>query len=176
MAFPGSFETARLRAERLRPDHLDALREMDRDPEFTAMLGGVRDEARTVAYLQRNLEHWSRYGFGVWILHDTATDRLAGRALLRHLVLDGRDDVEVGYGFLPAFWGRGLGTEIATACVGFGFEALGLASIVAMTLPENDRSQRVLTKAGLVYERDVDHEGVRHALFRTRRALASARV
>jgi RimJ/RimL family protein N-acetyltransferase len=169
MAFPDAFATDRLRAERLRPDHLRALRQMDTDPQFTALLGGVRDEKRTAAYLERNLQHWTRYNFGVWMLFDAASNRLAGRALLRHLVLDASDDVEVGYGFLPAFWGRGLATEIATACVGFGFDELGLSSIVAITLPENLKSRRVLAKAGLVYERDVRHEGLRHLFFRVLR-------
>jgi RimJ/RimL family protein N-acetyltransferase len=169
MAFPDGFTTPRLRAERLRPDHLGVLCEMDTDPQFTAMLGGVRDEARTRAYLERNLRHWEDYGFGLWILRDAAAGRVAGRALLRHLVIDGRDDVEVGYGLLPAFWGRGLATEIASACVGLGFTGLDLQSVVAITLPENVRSQRVLRKAGLVYERDVDHGGFRHQFFRGRR-------
>jgi RimJ/RimL family protein N-acetyltransferase len=44
---------------------------------------------------------------------------------------------------------------------------LGLQSVVAITLPANRASQRVLLKAGMVYQREINHEGLRHLLFRT---------
>src|SRR2546427_12087068 len=95
MPFPDSFATARLRAERLTPEHFAELRRMDRDPEFMAMLGGPRDDAQTAAYLARNLQHWTDYGFGLWILRESQQNRVAGRAVLRHLLLEGSDEVEV---------------------------------------------------------------------------------
>lgn len=132
-----------------------------------AQLGGVRDEAGTRAYLERNLAHWAACGFGLWMLRDRDTGRAIGRAVLRHLNVDGVDEVETGYGFLPDLWGRGLGTEIARACVHIGRERLGLASVVGITLPTNAASQQVMRKAGLQYERDIIHAGVPHLLFRT---------
>ena len=174
MPFPDSFATPRLCAERLTADHLADLIRMHRDPVQMATLGGVKDDAATAAYLDRNLAHWTDYGFGLWILRDDA-HHVAGRALLRHLVIDDRDDVEVGYSFHPEYWGRGLATEIATACVRHGFDDLGLSSIVAITLPTNLASQRVLTKAGLVYECDVQHGGSAHVLFRTKTSVIGNR-
>jgi RimJ/RimL family protein N-acetyltransferase len=168
MPFPQCFATERLRAERLTPEHLPELRRMHGDPDFMAMLGGVRVEAETVAYLARNLQHWTDHGFGIWVLHENQQNRVAGLGLLRRLLLDGSDEVEVGYGFHPEFWGRGLATEIAAACLQFGHEQLRLPSIVALTLPDNLRSQRVLIKVGLVYERDVSDDGVPSVLFRSR--------
>ena len=88
-----------------------------------------------------------------------ATPTMIGRAILRHLDVEGVDEVEVGYGFMPEYWGRGLATEIARACVRIGFDQLGLRSLVAITTPPNLASQRVMTKAGLVYERDIVHAG-----------------
>ena len=167
MTFPESFATARLRAEQLVPEHIAAVIDMDRNPEYRALLGGVRDAAQTTAYLERNLKHWSDYGFGLWILREAEGNRIAGRAVLRHLLVEGVDEVEVGYGFYPEFWGRGLAPEIATACLEFARDALHLSSVVAITLPTNLRSQRVMTKVGLVYEREIDHEGIRHVLFRS---------
>ena len=45
---------------------------------------------------------------------------------------------------------------------------LHLRSVVAITLPSNAASQRVMQKSGLVYERELTHDGVLHVLFRTR--------
>lgn len=134
-----------------------------------ALLGGVRTHDQTAAYLERNLAHWTTYGFGLWILRDTEGNRVAGRAVLRHLQLDDQDEVEVGYGFHPAFWGRGLATEIAAACIAYAWSPLGLRSVVALTMPVNLRSRHVLSKVGLTYERDVQYEGVRHVLYRLHR-------
>jgi RimJ/RimL family protein N-acetyltransferase len=168
MSFPDSFFTARLRAERLTPDHLPEVRRMHRDPAVMAWLGGVRSEEQTGAYLARNLRHWTDYGFGLWILRPVDGDEIVGRAVLRHLLVEGVDEVEVGYAFYPGAWGRGLATEVTEACLELGREQLGLTTIVAVTSAGNLASQHVLRKAGLVYERDFLHEGVMSPLFRTR--------
>lgn len=164
---PGAFSLRRLRAERLVEAHLPVLRRMDQDERIMAMVGGVRTEAETAAYLERNLAHWTEHGFGIWILRDPATGEVTGRAGLRHVLVEGVDEVELGYALLPEFWGRGLGTDAARACVTIGRDWLGLRSIVALTLPSNNASQCVLRKAALVQEREVMHAGMRHLLFRT---------
>lgn len=161
-----SFSTPRLKAERLVPAHLPELRRMDRDEGFMAHLGGVRDEAGTASYLERNLAHWEAHGFGVWMLRDRDRLALIGRAVLRHLDVEGTDEVEVGYGFYPDYWGRGLATEAARACVHIGLAQLGLPSVVAVTLPTHRASQRVMVRAGLAYEREILHAGLPHVLFR----------
>ena len=165
---PDSFSTARLDADRLTSEHLPELRRMHRDPAVMAALGGVRDEEQTAAYLARNLRHWADHGFGLWILREVGGRDPVGRAVLRHLLVEGVDEVEVGYAFYPGFWGRGLATEVATACLAFGREHLQLATIVGVTKPSNRASQHVLLKVGLAYERDFLHEGARSALFRIR--------
>ncbi len=168
MPFPDSFRTERLLAERLRPDHLDELRRMQTDPQHMELLGGVQSEEQIRAYLERNLAHWDEHGFGLWMLRDAESGTMAGRALLRHLRIADIDDVEVGYGFDPAFWGRGLATEIARACLAHGRVALRLSTVVAITLPENTRSRHVLEKIGMSFAREVEHAGRTHVLYRIR--------
>ncbi len=163
------FATTRLRAERLSSGHLPDLRVMDQDPVMMAHLGGVRDEAATAAYLERNLAHWASYGFGLWMLRDAASGLMAGRACVRHLQIGERDEVEIGYGFLPFFWGRGLATEVAQKCITIGFEDLQLPSLVALTSPQNQGSQHVLEKVGMTSRGLVDHAGVAHLLYRIHR-------
>ena len=104
------------------------------------------------------------------MLRDAASGLMAGRACVRHLQIGGRDEVEIGYGFLPAFWGRGLATEVAQECLTIGFQDLQLASLVALTSPQNQGSQHVLEKVGMISQGLVDHEGLPHLLFRIRRS------
>ena len=167
-AFPDTFITERLQAERLTPDHLPEMRRMHRDAAVMARLGGVRDEDHTAAYLQRNLRHWADYGFGLWILRERGGGEPVGRAVLRHLLIDDLDDVEVGYAFYEPYWGRGLATEVASRCVALADRELGLATIVGLTDPTNRASRHVLEKVGLTFERDCMHEGHPSALFRRR--------
>lgn len=137
------------------------------DPGVMAQLGGVRDAHQAEDYFVRNLAHWAEYGFGLWIVYELAGETPIGRAVLRHLLVDAVDEVEVGYAFYPKFWGRGLATEVATACVAFGRHRLRAPSLVAVTHRDNLGSQHVLRKVGLVYERDITFEGAPASLFRT---------
>ena len=140
---------------------------MHADAAVMAYLRGVRDEAANAAYLARNLKHWDDYGFGLWILRELGGGPPVGRAVLRHLLVEDVDEVEVGYAFYKEFWGRGFATEIAAACLALGREKLHLKTIVAVTSLNNTASQRVLRKVGLVYERDIVEDGKMLALFRT---------
>lgn len=163
------FSTARLLAERLTASHLPDLHRMDQNHQFMAQLGGVRDEAGTRAYFDMNMAHWEKHGFGLWMLRDRQGGLVIGRAVLRHLDVEGTDEVETGYGFVPEFWGRGLATEVARVCVGIGLDQVHLSSVVAVTLPTHLASQRVMAKAGLTYEREISHQGIVHLLFRVGR-------
>jgi ribosomal-protein-alanine N-acetyltransferase len=171
MSFPETFTTPRLIAERLTAAHRSELRRMHVDPVTMAFLGGLRTEEQTDDYLVKNLAHWDRYGFGLWILRsreEGADDEPVGRCVLRHAEIEGVDEIEVGYSFYPPHWGRGLATEIASACVAFARDELRLAGLVALTDPANAASQHVLRKVGLSYDRDVVWQGLPSSLFRLR--------
>ena len=57
----------------------------------------------------------------------------------------------LGYWLGEAFWGQGYATEAAKAVIGFAFEILKLSEVNASALPGNDRSMRVLEKAGMTH-------------------------
>lgn len=160
------FSTARLSAERMTAAHLPDLRRLHQNRQVMAYMGGVWDDAQTTTYLTRNLAHWAEHGFGMWILRDVATHQVAGLGGLRHLDVDDVREVELGYAFFPPLWGHGLATELATACVDIARRQLRLPSIVAVTTPANQASQRVMVKAGLTYERAIVLSGEPSVLFR----------
>jgi len=164
-AVPETFETARLRAERLRPEHADLIHAMHRDPVHMATLGGVRTVEQSAEYMRRNLQHWADHGFGVWLLRDRESGRVAGRVLLRYLELNGTTEVEVGYSLLPEFWGQGLAAEAAGRCLEIGRDALKLTRVIAVTSPDNVRSRRVMEKLGMVHEGEGVHAGLPHVRY-----------
>jgi [ribosomal protein S5]-alanine N-acetyltransferase len=160
-------ETPRLIGERLREEHIAYQRAMDSDPDVMATLGGVRSKNESWELLRSGLEHWERHGFGPWVFHARETGETVGGSALRHVEIEGRDEVEVGYRVAAAWWGRGIATEMASAVVGVA-RRLRVPEIVAFTLPENLASRRVMEKVGFTYERDIEWAALRHVLYRQR--------
>jgi RimJ/RimL family protein N-acetyltransferase len=166
--------TARLRLTRMCADDFDDLARMYRDPQVMATLGGLRSALQTAEYLEVVFAHWVQHGFGWWTARDVFTGQFVGRGGLRHAMVEGRPEVEVGYGLMPEFWGRGLATELAQESVRVGFSELRLPELVSFTLPTNRASQRVMEKAGFQYERDIVHANVPHVLYRQTASLLGA--
>jgi ribosomal-protein-alanine N-acetyltransferase len=163
---PTAFALRRLHAERLIDAHFPVLRRMHGNGQMAAALG-ARTAAESMASLERNLAHWDRFGFGLWVLRDLATGRVAGTAGLRHRDIEGVAEVELRCALFPECWGRGLGTDAARACVTIGRDWLGVPSVVGLSARACAASQRVLVKAGLVFEREVVRRGEAKLLFRT---------
>lgn len=63
--------------------------------------------------------------------------------------------MELLYGLARDYWGRGIITQAAKASVSFGFETANLNRIIALVLPENQASKRVIEKAGFDYEKQI---------------------
>lgn len=161
-----TFRTARMLAERPRPGDFLELCQLLQDPRVAATLGGIRPEARVRQDLEVGLEHWVRYGFGIWMFRDPTDRRLIGRCGLRHVEVEGEEEIELLYALRSECWGQGLATEMAAASLGVGFERLGLEDVVAFTLTTNRASRRVMEKVGMRYERDITHAELPHVLFR----------
>lgn len=62
------------------------------------------------------------------------------------------NSMELGYSISEDYWGQGLMTEAVNEMIRYGFEELWLDMISVTTGPDNERSQRVIEKAGFVYE------------------------
>ena len=65
------------------------------------------------------------------------------------------DEVEILYGLAKPYWGRGIATHAAKASISYGFNVAALDKVIAMVLPENQASKRVIEKAGLHYEQQI---------------------
>jgi RimJ/RimL family protein N-acetyltransferase len=161
-----SFTTPRLSAEKLHESHLADLVELHTDHEVSRYLGGVRSPEATKTYLATNIEHWDRHGFGLWIVR-TRSGAFAGRAGIRHMVVEGVDEVEVAYAFTRAAWGQGFASEISAALVDIGLSQLKLPSLVGLVAVEHVASRRVLEKSGLVPERNAIFRGTEIVVYRS---------
>lgn len=140
-------ETARLRLRQFTHADFTDLARIVADPEVMKYLGSVPgpiSAAEAEAFLRSMMAHWSRHGFGRWAVVEKAGGRLIGCAGLR----SHDDAAELVYLLDKPFWGAGLGTEVAEACLRYGFVQHGFRRIVAFARPENAASRRVLEKVG----------------------------
>jgi RimJ/RimL family protein N-acetyltransferase len=161
------FNTARLIAEKMREDHLADLVSLHLDADVSRYLGGVRSPDATRAYLKASMAHWGQYGFGLWALK-TYTGEFAGRAGLRHVIVDDVDEIEIAYTLKRSLWGQGLASEIASALTVVGLSRLELPSLVGLVAVENKASRRVLEKINFTLERSVIFRGEEVVLYRAR--------
>ena len=102
---PTPLQPTRLSFERLTAGHLAELRRFQTNADVMRYIGGVRSPEQTAAYFERNLRHWDEHGFGVWVLREAGRSEMAGIGVLRHLLVEGEDEVETGYGFYPGALG-----------------------------------------------------------------------
>ncbi|HUY91385.1 MAG TPA: GNAT family N-acetyltransferase [Pirellulales bacterium] len=175
-------ETDRLWLRELSLDDAPAMFELDGNPEVVrytgrAPLSSVEESRQRIA--ERMLADYARHGFGRWAMlleNDPLAgpagkepgDALIGVAGLKWLPELG--EVDVGYGLLPRYWGRGLATEAARATIDYGFRTLGLSRIIGLVDAPHAASIRVLEKCGLAFEKVVEYrsqEVLQYALARS---------
>lgn len=161
------FRTERLTAERLNESHLADLVALHLDPEVSRYLGGVRAPEVTRTYLAVNMAHWDQHGFGLWALR-TKDGAFAGRAGIRHLLVDDLDEIEIAYAFKRSLWGRGYASEIATAMTQNGLSRLALPSLIGLVYVGNVASRRVLEKSNYLLDRRTNRHGEDVLIYRIR--------
>ncbi len=62
-------------------------------------------------------------------------------------------DVDIGYAFLPRYWGQGYAHEAARAVMQYARDTVALKRLAAITSPDNDSSNRLLRKLGFRFEK-----------------------
>ena len=147
------FETARLTLRRLQFDDAPFLVKLLNEPSFIENIGdrGVRSIEDAHRYLREGpMAMYDRYGFGLW--HAAGKDGIAV-GMCGLLKRDNLPDVDVGYAFLPQFWGQGFAYEAASATLLHGARKFGLARVVGVVSEGNAGSIRVLEKLGMSFER-----------------------
>jgi RimJ/RimL family protein N-acetyltransferase len=138
-------------------DDLDTLVAWRADEEVSKYLGTAEQHTREKVEerLSFYLSCYEKYGFGVSGVMQKSDGKLIGWSGLQPLENSG--EIEVGYAFDKPYWRQGFATEIASAWLRYGFEQAGLQRIVAVAVPENTGSRRVMEKLGMKFEKRVEH-------------------
>ena len=121
------------------------------EPGVYAMIGG-RPRAREDVWIRllRSVGQWTMFGYGAWVLRDTATGRLVGDIGLieaRRAIDPAIDAPEIGWALATGAQGKGYAREALDAVLGWS-DAHGLARTMCIIDPDNIASIRLAGKIG----------------------------
>jgi RimJ/RimL family protein N-acetyltransferase len=172
--------TERLRLRPWRPEDLPRFAALNADPRvmehFPKLLTSEESNRQAAGIAQ----HFHKHGFGFWAVEVIGVADFVGFVGLSIPTFEAHFTpcVEIGWRLACDHWRHGYATEAARAAIDCGFRRLGLAEIVAFTVPANRRSMAVMQRLGMTRSaaEDFDHPRLppghllrRHVLYRLKR-------
>lgn len=174
--FPEAIRTDRLLLRRWQECDRDGLATMSGDAQVMEHYPSPLSREQSNALADRIEIHFQTYGFGLFAVEIPQQASFAGFVGLNIPRFEAHFTpcVELGWRLGTEFRGQGFATEAARAVVDQAFARLSVSELVAMTIPANVRSQRVMQKLGMSRDPrdDFDHPLVpnsplsRHVLYR----------
>lgn len=146
-------ETNRLIMRPFEEADAESLFLLDSNPEVMKYVGGVvstkiEQSQQMIEFIQKQ---YKENGVGRLAVVEKSTNKLIGWSGLKYLTseINGMKNVyELGYRFLPEYWGKGYATETARATLNYAFNEIKTDVVYAMAVTENTGSNRVLQKLG----------------------------
>jgi len=150
-------ETERLILRELLESDLESMFELDSDPIVHKYLGNKPIETIEQAKNAINFirQQYEKFGIGRFAAIEKQTGDFIGWSGLKFNTrekeaLNGKQDFyDIGYRFMPRFWGKGYASESSFATLDFGFKELNIKTICGAAEVDNIASNKVLQKIGL---------------------------
>lgn len=123
------------------------------EPSFIENIAdrGVRNVQQAEAYLQNGaMASYQNSGFGFWAVIEKTSEQIIGMCGLVK-----RDDLphpDLGYSYLPEYFGNGYAFEAAQACLQAAKTDFHLQNILAIVNTENIPSKKLLEKLGYQFQ------------------------
>jgi RimJ/RimL family protein N-acetyltransferase len=153
-------ETDRLSLHKFVIEDAPFIYKLVNDPSWLRFIGdrGVHSLEDAQKYILNGpVSSYERFGFGLYLAKTKRNELPIGMCGL--IKRDFMEDVDIGYAFLPEFWGLGYAQEAAAAVMEHGKRDFGLKRIVAVVSPGNVSSIKLLKKLGFKFEKMVRFPG-----------------
>ncbi|GAA0660052.1 GNAT family N-acetyltransferase [Rheinheimera tangshanensis] len=120
------------------------------EPSFLQHIGdkGVR----TLADAEKNLQQgaiasYAQHGYGMWLVENQQGQAIGLCGLIKR---DFLTETDLGYAYLPQYFGLGYAYEAASAVLAYAAAQTELKTLVAIVSPANLASKALLQKLGFV--------------------------
>ncbi len=143
-------ETKRLILRKLTEQDFHALCKILQDPEVMYAYEHAFSDEEVQVWLDKQLNRYQQYGFGLWGVFLKETGEFIGQAGLTMQESSLGNVLEIGYLFQKDFWHQGYATEAAVACRDYAFEKLGAEAVYSIIRDNNIASQNVAKRNGMV--------------------------
>jgi len=145
--------TERLTLRKITIDDVDNIFQLDSNPEVMKYVGvpPVTNKQESAKMVENIINQYEKNGTGRLAVIEKESNQFIGWSgikLLTQEVNGFKNVYELGYRFLPKFWGKGYATESAIASLDLGFNQLNADKIYAYADVGNESSNRILTKLG----------------------------
>jgi RimJ/RimL family protein N-acetyltransferase len=169
--------TARLVLRRWRDEDREPFAALNADPEVMRYFPRLLTREESDRFIERIEARFEADGFGQWAVERREDGRFLGFTGLAPASFEASftPAIEVGWRFARFAWGHGYATEAGRAALRYGFEVVGLGSILSWTSVLNRPSIAVMERIGMHHDPadDFDHPLVavgnplrRHVLYR----------
>lgn len=159
-------ESQRLVVQSLQDCDAKFILELLNDPSFLENIGDkqVRDEEAAKAYIRNQVANGNeQQGYGMNLVKLRDGDIPMGICgLVNRPELS---EPDLGFAFLPKFWGYGYAFEASVAVLKFAYTELQKNCLQGITAPENVSSQRLLEKLGFSRKGTVEVGGIDNVLY-----------
>ena len=151
MAF--ALNTERLTLRRFTQEDAPFMLRLLNEPSFIANIAdrGVRNLEQASAYLENGpICSYRLNGFGFWAVIEKASGSVIGMCGL--VKRDNLPDPDLGYAFLPEYFGKGMAFEAAQVCLHSARQDYALPRLLAIVNPGNQPSRRLLDRLAFIYD------------------------
>lgn len=150
-------ETERLIMRELRIDDLEGMFALDSDPLVHQYLGNkpITHRSQAEKYIAFICQQYVDHGIGRFATIEKKSGDFIGWSGIKfntgkkEAIGKYRDFYDIGYRFMPKYWGNGYATESSVKILEFGFNQLNISKMCGAAEVVNIASNKVLKKIGL---------------------------
>jgi RimJ/RimL family protein N-acetyltransferase len=165
------FTTSRTRVRRFTHGDQESFFRVNGDPEVMQYIRPAKSREDCDVFFLENLLFYNEGSLlGRYAVEENASRRFLGT--FSFLYLAGEADYHIGYALLPECWGQGYATELVKEGTCYFFDHTPHPRLFAITRAEHRLSQKVLEKAGFLYQGLKEQNGEQLALFYIERPAA----
>lgn len=174
-------ETQRLILREIELSDKKGLFDLDSKPEVHRYIGTkpLQTLEEAVEVIELIQKQYQENGIGRWAVIDKASQEFLGWSGLKYFRTSLNNRIhfyDLGYRFIPKYWGKGFATEAGQAWVDYAFNILEQEQLYAAVDPDNIGSKNVLLKLGFKEKERFDYDGMPADWFELTRADWKAKL
>jgi len=155
-------QTDRLLLRSWQPSDHEPFIQMNQDQQVRMYFPNLLRREESLSHIAVIGDNIRKYGYGLFAAELKATGDFIGFIGFSHPVFTSyfTPCIEIGWRLAAPFWGQGLATEGATACLEAGFQKWDMMDIYSFTSIHNLPSEKVMIRIGMVRQGTFLHPAI----------------